>query len=163
MSIPHPAGKQRRSFTDALGRLIEVDEPGSGDGMSSTGFVTITGAGANNDVVTMTVNGLAKTATVTCGKTGCTTDALLAATIASRFNSDGTSVVTAASAGPTVYFTSKSAGAAANYSLSQGVTGTGTIVLYASGSTLTGGADPSGNSTLATPMITSYTYDVLIA
>jgi RHS repeat-associated protein len=37
-----PAGKQRRSFNDGLGRLIEVDEPGSASvGQQSTGSITI--------------------------------------------------------------------------------------------------------------------------
>src|ERR1700739_586636 len=39
-----PAGKQRRSFTDALGRLTEVYEPGYNDGTNATGTVSITGS-----------------------------------------------------------------------------------------------------------------------
>lgn len=38
-----PAGKQRRSTTDALGRLIQVDEPGWGPATSGSGTISITG------------------------------------------------------------------------------------------------------------------------
>ncbi|MBI2678994.1 MAG: RHS repeat-associated core domain-containing protein [Candidatus Koribacter versatilis] len=155
-----PVGKQRRSFADALGRLIEVDEPGSGDGMTSTGFVTITGSSVSGDVVSITVNGLTKSKTSTCSRGVCTDGPTFAILLANSFNLDGTSSVTAAAAGSTVFFTSKTAGAATNYSLSSSTTGAA-LVLYNSGSNLTGGADSSGNSTLATPMITTYTYDVI--
>lgn len=38
-----PAGKQRRSTTDAFGRLVEVDEPGWGSATSGSGAISITG------------------------------------------------------------------------------------------------------------------------
>lgn len=38
------AGKQRKSCSDALGRLTEVDEPGDSYGTAGTGAFTITGS-----------------------------------------------------------------------------------------------------------------------
>lgn len=38
-----PSGKQRRSFSDALGRLIQVDEPGVSSPTSGSGSVTVNG------------------------------------------------------------------------------------------------------------------------
>ncbi len=44
VTVTDPAGKQRKNFTDALGRLIEVDEPGEAfAGTASSGSVTISG------------------------------------------------------------------------------------------------------------------------
>src|SRR5262249_47015226 len=44
VTLTDPAGKQRKNFTDALGRLIEVDEPNSSDqGTKATASVTISG------------------------------------------------------------------------------------------------------------------------
>lgn len=44
VTINDPAGKQRKNITDALGRLIEVDEPGASfAGSQATGALTISG------------------------------------------------------------------------------------------------------------------------
>lgn len=44
ITVTDQAGKQRRSFTDALGRLTEVDEPGATSGATaSNGYVVISG------------------------------------------------------------------------------------------------------------------------
>src|SRR5262249_36126527 len=42
--IADPANKQRKNYSDALGRLIEVDEPGWGDALKGTGSVSIGGS-----------------------------------------------------------------------------------------------------------------------
>jgi YD repeat-containing protein len=44
VTVSDPAGKQRRNTTDALGRLVKVEEPGWGDGLPGKGSVTITGS-----------------------------------------------------------------------------------------------------------------------
>jgi len=41
--VTDPAGQQKRSTTDALGRLVEVDEPGWGGATSGSGSINITG------------------------------------------------------------------------------------------------------------------------
>lgn len=41
--ITDPAGKQRKNYFDALGRLVQVDEPGWGDALTATDTVTISG------------------------------------------------------------------------------------------------------------------------
>jgi RHS repeat-associated protein len=38
-----PAGKQRKQYTDALGRLVRVDEPGQSGGSAGTGSISISG------------------------------------------------------------------------------------------------------------------------
>src|SRR5260370_22024711 len=44
VTITDPAGKQRKNYTDAVGRLIQVDEPGETfAGTDSSGTLTITG------------------------------------------------------------------------------------------------------------------------
>jgi RHS repeat-associated protein len=39
-----PAGKQRKHYTDAFGRLVRVDEPGQSGGSAGTGSVSISGS-----------------------------------------------------------------------------------------------------------------------
>jgi RHS repeat-associated protein len=41
--VTDPAGKQRRTFSDALGRLVQVHEPGYDDGSYGAGSVTLSG------------------------------------------------------------------------------------------------------------------------
>jgi RHS repeat-associated protein len=43
-TVTDEAGNQRRSFTDGLGRLVEVDEPGGAPGTAGTGSVTASGS-----------------------------------------------------------------------------------------------------------------------
>jgi YD repeat-containing protein len=43
-TVTDQAGKQRRSFSDALGRLIQVDEPSATSATSGTGAATISGS-----------------------------------------------------------------------------------------------------------------------
>src|SRR5262249_44620371 len=44
VTVTDPAGKQRKTFTDALGRLAQVYEPGYSDGVNASGSVTTTGS-----------------------------------------------------------------------------------------------------------------------
>jgi hypothetical protein len=43
-TITDPAGKQRKNYVDALGRLVRVDEPGWGDALSAIDSISISGA-----------------------------------------------------------------------------------------------------------------------
>jgi RHS repeat-associated protein len=181
--VTDEAGKQRRSFTDALGRLIEVDEPGPGlVPASSTGSVTITGYerstviypcgnGSCQETIwdgtqfNITVNGhLTQSG---CGGSSATPSAC-ASTLASSINSDANAYVTATANGGVVNLASKATGTSTNYSLLATAvdqntqyfpTGT-SFLIGTSGSTLTGGQAPGpGPLSLSTPMVTQYTYD----
>ncbi len=132
---------------------------------ASTGWVTINGSEQSTTVldpndpcdpvcgayitvydigtVTITVNGISES--VNYGRSS--TASGLAATLASNFNADPASPVTAGLSGSTIYFTSKAVGAAVNYSLSSSSTFDNTnfsdpsFAGTPSGSTLTGGSD----------------------
>jgi RHS repeat-associated protein len=63
-----PAGKQRKQYRDALGRLLRVDEPGLINGQAAAGSLTI--SGSEQSVATSNGNGAtAGTASVTFGGT----------------------------------------------------------------------------------------------
>lgn len=182
VTVTDPGGKQRRSVSDALGRLIQVDEPGWGDALPGRGSITIDGSSpaskkvwvdfdewyvvTNSGWVSVTVNGITKLATYDR-----TTDtaALMASRLASAFNSDPSSPVTASVSSNVVNLTSKVTGAASNYTLSTGYDwdreyfASPAFTPTASGPALTGGRDASGpdTATLASPMTTTYQYDVL--
>ncbi len=182
-----PAGKQRRSFTDGLGRLIEVDEPGYDDGTPGTGSVTISGAERSkpiiitpcppdpsctdilydNGTVSITVNGF--TAIYQYGEFD--TPSSIAAGLRDVFNASSGSPVTATATNATVYLAAKQIGLQTNYPLSVAWTWDTadftqpSFTAAASGSTLTGGTDgTSANGhapTLNTPLVTVYSYDPL--
>jgi YD repeat-containing protein len=168
-----PAGKQGRTYTDALGRTTRVDEPGYSDGSSGTGSATVSGepfciswdppvcAEWDTGTVWITVNGF----TALAGYGGFSTASGLASALRNQFNTDPASPVTAGGTGGVVSLTAKQAGAHTNYSLTAGCTGGGAFCADASGPTLTGGADGTGANgsqpSIATPLITIYTYDVL--
>jgi RHS repeat-associated protein len=68
ITITDPVGNQRRSFSDGLGRLIEVDEPGdSYPGIKATGSTSVTGAlqnhpqGGAKATGTVTISGTERT------------------------------------------------------------------------------------------------------
>jgi RHS repeat-associated protein len=98
---------------------------------TATGSVTISGAPQHKKVfdpdfgdwyyvdnlgpVSVTVNGFTKSASA---NTSTSTSSVVASNLASAFNADGNSPVTASASGSVVYLTSKATGAAANYSLS---------------------------------------------
>jgi len=177
-TITDPASKQRKNYTDAMGRLVRVDEPG---GSVGTGSITITGT--ENSIcdpngppppqcvklydigrVTVTVNGVGKT--VSYARTS--TASSVATSIRSAFNGDPNSPVTVSGTGATVTFTSVLSGNAANYSFTvSSLTldptdfgGPSFSGSPASGS-LSGGSDNGTPVSLAHPFATFYTYDVM--
>jgi RHS repeat-associated protein len=161
------AGNQRKSCTDALGRLIEVDEPGGGNAASpGTGSATasgseqsiggpnatpgsgsatvsgseqsIPGSSATASTGSVTISGLERS--VPCGRSRCfdvggvqitvngfsltvnylqgSTTTGIALALATAFNNNSNSPVTASATNNVVSLTSKATGAASNYSLS---------------------------------------------
>jgi len=174
------AGKSMRTCHDALGRLIEVDEPtpwpassGTGSaavsgteqslpgagGTPGTGTVTISGIERSTQAknctqrlctiydiggVQVTVNGFAKTYTYGQGSTSATA----ASNLASAFNGDANSPVTASASGTVLTLTGKVTGTASNYSLATNswtndptdFTGS-SFTATRSGATLTGGTN----------------------
>jgi RHS repeat-associated protein len=185
VTITDPAGKQRKNYTDALGRLTEVDEPGWGDALKSSGSVSIGGSTDNaicpfdscirqtqyiydTGTVQITVNGSSKSTTYSRFSTPST----IALALANAINGDTSYPVTASLSGATINLSSAQPGASTNYSLSvSSVTsdptdfGAGTTSFPAtrSGPTLTGGIDgtPEGSPTLSRPIVTTYGYDVM--
>jgi len=176
--------RARKSCSDGLGRLVEVDEPGYGTSPATSGTGSVTISGSERSVtfdpcapahscpqtiydggtITVTVNG------VQAGSTGYgqSTPSSLATALASNINGNSSSPVTAAASGPTVNLTAKTAGSNTNYSLSatsatQNTTyfsGT-SFPVSTSGSALTGGSDSFTGLSLNTPAVTRYTYDAL--
>jgi RHS repeat-associated protein len=115
--------------------------------------------------VSISVDGLQKSVSFGQGKSS--TD--LAATLASLFNIDNSSQVTASAAGGRVSFVAKTAGSGANqFGLTVGATtsqgsyfAAPSFGLTSSGPTLGGGADQTTNGGLKAPYITLYAYDAL--
>jgi RHS repeat-associated protein len=142
--ITDPAGKTRKNFSDAFGRLVRVDEPGWADGSPSHATVTITGAeqnyghwtvcdakciqlggesvfiidGYDSGTVTLTVNGGAS-ATVPYGQNA--TPTTLATALVTAINGDSNQLVQAASTGASITLTSKDKDSSANYPLTASV------------------------------------------
>jgi RHS repeat-associated protein len=180
-----PASKQIRHFSDGLGRLTEVDEPGFGS-LPGKGTITINGSEQSkifttrycaqfdlrgrcvdwefdtttdydSGTVAITVNGFTKS--VSYGQND--TSATIAANLAQSFNIDSSSPVTATSSSNTLTLTSKATGVSSNYTLSSSVTYDTSIFTAPSFSVsapgnLTGGTDPA--VTLLTPAVTTYDY-----
>jgi len=131
------AGKMRQSWTDGLGRVIEVDEPGTGGATVATGSVTISGAEQSTTItvdcrlinhvwhctyqtiydsgtVSITVNG--HTDSAYYGQSD--TPSTIAAALATAINADSSAPATASANGSVVNLTSKATGASSDYSLS---------------------------------------------
>jgi RHS repeat-associated protein len=182
VTITDPAGKQRRNFSDALGRLIEVDEPGWGDAIKGDGWVTIAGSEQSvclledcvsqlqytydTGTVAITVNGSTKTASYGRYSTAAT----IASDLVSQISNDGSFPVTAALSGTTITLTARQAGGNTNYSLSVSSAtddvpdfGGPSFTATRSGATLTHGMDgtPEGSPTLSRPIVTTYAYDAM--
>jgi RHS repeat-associated protein len=168
-TVTDNAGKQRRFYTDGLGRLARVDEPGGAPG---TGTVTLSGSdrrrctrdsGCEYDTgtITITVNGFSKSVTYDQNSTATN----LASALAGLVNGDGASPVTASASSGVVTLTSKLSGLATNYPLSASSQTTnpdftgGSFSPTPSGATLTGGLDSAGTPSLNKPFATFYTYD----
>ncbi len=161
VTITDPAGKQRRNTTDALGRLVKVEEPGWGDGVPGTGSVTIARvAGVNPASITVTVNGSSKTTQFAHANTS-----ILANNLASQINADSSFPVSAGVTGDfntaVLNLTAKQATASTNYPLSASSSAPTYITATPSGPTLTGAQDPTGpdSASLNDPMTTTYAYD----
>jgi RHS repeat-associated protein len=185
MTVTDPATKQRETFTDALGRITQVYEPGYADGTNSTGSVTIAGTQQfiletnpnppparipflDSGTVSLTVGSY--TATYNYGfEQAADTPTTIAGGLAYVFNQDPNSPVTASSNGGTLSLTSKVPGQQANYPLSVSTSydtsdfSKPSFTATTSGATMTGGADgnPSGTPSLATPLVTVSNYDPL--
>ena len=179
------AGKVRKSCTDGLGRLVELDEPsasGASAGTPGTGTVKISGheqkiinctapVGATQTAstqtscpylydggsVSVTVNGF--TGTAYYGQNS--TEDTIATALGSALNGPASPVSASASAN-VITLTARTNGSATNYPLSTSVTWDSgdfsgpSFVATLSGPTLTGGSDGITN-----PLTTLYTYDTL--
>jgi RHS repeat-associated protein len=126
-------------------------------GQYSTCYYTVPDTGT----VSITVNGLTKSISYGNGDTSAT----LASALASAFNGDSTSAVTASASGGTVTFTAKTTGAATNYSLSASSVTTNasnfsstSFPVSTSGSALTGGADAVYSTVYDSGIVTSTVY-----
>jgi RHS repeat-associated protein len=179
--VTDEAGNQRRSCTDGLGRLVEVDEPGgsvSGSAEPGSGSVTIAGSEEgpvnscppNNCPIydsgnfTVTVNGMGVGgAGYSYG--GTDTPSTIAAALATAINNDSSSPVTASASGGTVSVISKTTGSSTDYSLAVSMSSnttffpTPSFTISPSGTDLTGGMNAGLN--LSTPFVTLYNYDTL--
>jgi RHS repeat-associated protein len=181
-----PAAKQRRSFTDALGRLTQVYEPGYGDGTPATGSVTISGADQHilvpnpnpppanlpfydSGTVTVTVGSYSAYYNYALNGAPDSTSSI-ATGLAYTFNHDPNSPVTAAVNSATLNLTSKIPGPQGNYALSISTTydttdfSSPSFSGTTSGGTMTGGVDGNPNNnppSLTTPLVTVYNYDPL--
>jgi RHS repeat-associated protein len=181
------AGYKRQEWIDGFGKVIEVDEASAMAGTLGTGSVTILGTEQSVQIYTCQVlqanpnlsGGCYKTkwdfGTVSIAVNGFvastgyaqgSTDANIASSLASVFNGNSNSPVTATASNGTVFLTSKTTGAASDYPLSAtSMTkdptdfGSPSFSASPSGSTLTGGYDSV--PTLQSPTSTFYTYDAL--
>jgi RHS repeat-associated protein len=186
-TVTDPAGKTRRSFKDAAGRLVRVDEPGWGNGTPSHGTVPVTGVetifyktvcnktGCNDVItgydagnVTITVDGISETVPYGQNDTAYT----VANNLANAINNDpvaevnaSTTIVTGSTTN--INLTSRAANATTGYVVTtwsaSTVAGQTSASFSATGTTMTGGTDPTtpGPATLSSPMSTTYVYDAL--
>jgi len=179
-TVTDETGKLRRSCTDALGRLIEVDEPTSSAATAGSGTVSVGGGpdqsttvtyvcGPNGQTcqrtvydggtITVTVNNFAASASYyQASSTGTITTDLITA-----LNASG-SPVTASPSGSGITITANTPGSSSNYSVSISVSYDSQDFSHASftasgPSSLTGGTDSTGSLTI--PAVTLYTYDAL--
>ena len=176
-------GKARQEWIDGFGRVVEVDEPSLGNSQSS-GSVTISGAersvvvqkctkelqGGDCEVwiniteydtgtVSITVNGFTASTTYGSGSTPST----IASGLASAFNSNSNSPVTASASGTVVLLTSTASGAGTEYSFSTAFSTSNTT--YFTGSSfdgITSAANLTSDialGSLSAPVVTLYAYD----
>ncbi len=183
VTITDPTGKQRKNFSDALGRLVEVDEPGYGDALSGHGSVAISGTEGGfcpSDLgcrlpsqlvwdtgnVSITVNSSTKSVTYGRGSTSSS----VAQALANAINGDSTYPATASLTGSTVNLTAKTGGASTNYSLSSSSSSNDpadftppSFAASSSGANLTGGDNfiSADAPSLSRPIVTTYGYDVI--
>jgi RHS repeat-associated protein len=175
VTVIDEAGNQRRSRTDALGRLVEVDEPYSlyVPPAPGTGSISIMGTNTTGDtgsIYIAVIGGNNVYYSPTFNYNQYSDGHNLAYAFANTFNSDPASPVTAAPIDPnssdnTLYLTSKATGAAANYTISPGIisdSGNPPFGFSPWGLNLSGGTDGATYPpSLSTPAVTLYSYDGL--
>jgi RHS repeat-associated protein len=175
VTVTDEAGKQRRNRADAMGRLVQVDEPYAltVPGTQATGSISILGENTTGDsgTVYISVSGSNNLYYLLSLQYDPSSDAHgLAYWFAVDFNSDPASPVTAAPIDPystdhTLYLTSKATGAAANYHISTAIasnSGSSPFGFDIWDQNLTGGTDGvTYPPSLSTPAVTLYSYDAL--
>jgi RHS repeat-associated protein len=181
VTVTDPAGKVRKNYADALGRLIEVDESGWGDALSGAGTVTV--GGNEQSVCTIFINNVCHHSTFDSGSISLIVNGVtkstpygsgstptgLASALASAVSGDLSFPVTATASGSSLLLTARASGAATNYSVSSSTTtsdptdfGSGSFFISTPAS-LSGGVDatPQSSPTLARPIVTTHAYDVM--
>ena len=182
-TVTDATGRERRSITDGLGRLIEVDESAAGAGYtaSTAGTATVTVSGGvqqttvdpclgqygscpytvyDSGTVSVTVNGFTAIASYAVNDG----PASVATHLASALNVSN-SPVTAVASGSSVVMTAKAMGAGGNYSFTTSYSydtadfnGPSFLATPSSGA-LTGGV--TGGYSLSGGYVTQYSYDLL--
>jgi RHS repeat-associated protein len=175
------AGNQREQWLDGFGRIIEVDEPATTSGTRASATLSIQAGPAgqsmmtnpcklpsdpcpqivwNQGTVSLTVNGYTASAGYGYDGTVFTAAADVASGLASGFNNDPNSPVTASSNGASLLITAKGPGVSGNFSFSSSGThnfkGASFSVSPASGA-LSGGSGGIASSLYAT----NYFYDAV--
>jgi RHS repeat-associated protein len=148
VTIADPANKQRKNYSDALGRLTEVDEPGWGDALPGHGSVSVSGAEASMTIDPCAGDGggcidppiggggggggscprtIWDSGTVSITVNGHTdsvpygvndTANTVASNLANAVNNDSAASVWAGVSGATITLTARAGGVATNYSVS---------------------------------------------
>jgi RHS repeat-associated protein len=166
------------AVTTATGSVtLNGSEQVSGSSTPGSGTVTINGAEqtvctidpcpphvttGDSGTVSIMVNGVQKS--VSYGKLSNNTTTLIASALASAFHNDGTAPVDATSSGAVVTLIARATGSSTNYSLSASFTYNTTLftspsfTTQTSGSTLTGGHDPTSDSGSVTVTINGTNY-----
>jgi RHS repeat-associated protein len=179
-TVADETGRMRLSYTDAWGRLIEVEEPGgTGAAVPAAGHATITIGGTEQSItfnpcqgygscptqmpdygtITVTVNGYSVYGSYTLGSTM----QQIATSIAASLNTNAGSFLTATANGSAVTITATDPGAESNYflittSVTWDTAHFSNPSFTASASGFSGGTDGSLGST---PLVTQYSYDTL--
>ena len=186
ITVTDPATKQRETFTDALGRITQVYEPGYSDGTPSSGSVTISGTqqfiNVTNpnpppaklpllDTGAVSVTLGSYTASYIYGFNNVADNPTsIADNLAYVFTNDPNSPVIASASGGTLSLTSKMSGLQANYPISVSISydtsdfSRPSFTSTTSGQTMTGATDglPNGATpSLSTPLVTQSNYDPL--
>jgi RHS repeat-associated protein len=190
-TVADETGKVRESCTDGLGRLVYVEEPGTGatDGTPGTGTVTVSGSEQSTQInscpgsyppcYTTAYDYGSDFVTVDGGFEGSgyystySTASTVAGEIASSLNSSS-SPVTATASGATVTITSKATGTDSNYSISTSAQWDSSVFadpsFIACPASVTCSGQGVGSSALtggtdptfgSGPLVTQYQYDAL--
>jgi RHS repeat-associated protein len=182
ITVDESGTKKQQKWVDGFGRIIEVDEPTTGQTPGS-GSVSISGAEQSTQVchrwlaggdcqqwitvydhgtVSITVNGVLSSVSYGSGSTSSS----ITTALASAINSNGSinSLVSASASSSTVTIIAKQGGSQTNYSLSAAATTgdptdfpDGSFYTSASGSALSGGFN--AGSLFSAPQVTLYKYD----